>query len=172
MNQKIKQIGIFLIRVYDNVCDVCAYISAGMMLVMTLNIGYEVTMRYIFIRPTSWVNDFTDYTLLYTTFLAGAWLLKHGGHVNLTYLTDRLSQRSKRIMEAITSILGAIVCVFVICYGTADSWSAFERGIYIDRPTAVPKYLIIGVIPFGCLLLFVQFVRNIFKSLSVLEDRP
>lgn len=165
MDQKIKQIGIFLLRVHDCFRDGCFYISAWMMLAMALIIGYEVFMRYFLMRPTSWVDDCVDYTLLYTTFLSSVWILKHGEHVNLTVLTSRLSPRSQRIMEVISSLFGATVCAFIIWYGAADTWNAFERDIVVNRPVQVPKYLFLGIIPFSYLLLLVQFVRNAFKSL-------
>jgi TRAP-type C4-dicarboxylate transport system permease small subunit len=170
MNEKIKQIGIFLLRAHDSLCKWCAHISAWMILVMTLSIAYEVLVRYFFIRPTSWVSDFTDYTLLYITFLSSAWLLKLDQHVSLTVLLEQLSPRSRRVMEVVSSVLGAIVCGFIIWYGVADSWDAFARHIKVDRPLPVPKYLLLAVIPFGCLLLLVQFFRNAFRSLSALKD--
>lgn len=169
MNEKIKQIGLFLLRVHDSLCEGCAHLSAWMILGMTLSIAYDVLMRYFFIRPTSWVGDFTDYTLLYITFLASAWLLKRDQHVNLTFLIEHLSPRPRRVMEIASSVFGAIVCGFIFWYGVADSWDAFARQIKVDRPLPIPKYLLLGVIPFGCLLLLVQFLRNAFRSWSALK---
>jgi len=167
--KKIRSFGTFLLKVYDRLSDGCAHIAAWMMLGMALSIAYEVVLRYFFVRPTIWVADFTDYIMLYTTFFASAWLLKEGGHVRLTILADRLSPRSRALMEMITSIVAAIVCGFIIWYGVRDSWDAVEKGITVPRPIAVPKYILLGVIPFGCLLLLVQFMRNAFKSLSSLK---
>ena len=169
MNQKIRNLGIFFLRVHDRLCDGCAYLATWMMLGMALILGYEVTVRYFFIRPTIWVMDFTDYIMLYSTFFVSAWLLKHDGHVRLTIVYEYLSPRSRQVSDMINAFIGAIVCGFVIWYGVRDTWDAVEKSISLPRPVPVPKYLVLGVIPFGCLLLFVQFLRNGFKFLRDLK---
>ncbi len=169
MNQKVRNLGISFLRVHDRLCDGCAYLATWMMLGMALILGYEVTVRYFFIRPTIWVMDFTDYIMLYSTFFVSAWLLKHDGHVRLTIVYEYLSPRSRQFSDMINAFIGAIVCGFVIWYGVKDTWDAVEKSISLPRPVPVPKYLILGVIPFGCLLLFVQFLRNGFKFLRDLR---
>jgi C4-dicarboxylate transporter DctQ subunit len=169
MNQKIRRTGTFLLKVHDRLCDGCARAAAWIMLGMALIITYEVLARYFFNRPTIWVSDFTDYIMLYSTFFVSAWLLKHDGHVRLTIVLEHLSQRTRVVMEMVNSFIGAIVCGFVIWYGVADVWDAVINSIVLARPLPVPKYLVLGVIPFGCLLLSVQFLRDAFKSLNDLK---
>jgi len=169
MNQKIRRLGIFCLRVHDHLRDGCAFLAAWMMLGMALILGYEVVVRYFFIRPTIWAVDFTDYIMLYSTLFVSAWLLKREGHVRLTILYDHLSPRSRQVSDMVNSFIGAIVCGFVIWYGVWDTWDAVEKCIVLPRPVPVPKYLVLGVIPFGCLLLCVQFLRNGFKFLRDLK---
>jgi TRAP-type C4-dicarboxylate transport system permease small subunit len=164
-DKHLKRTGEILLAIHDRLCDGLAWISAWMVLAMCLGMVYEVCMRYFFIRPTRWSADFTDYALLYTTFLSAAWLAKHGEHVNLTYLLDHLSPRSRHVMEAMGSFFCALVCAFIIWYGARDTIDAFSRGITMVRPIAIPKWPILGVVPFGCFLVFVQFVRNACRSL-------
>ena len=168
--KRLKRIGQFLLTIHDRLCDGLAWISAWMILAMCLGMVYEVCMRYFFIRPTRWSADFTDYALLYTTFLSAAWLAKHGEHVNLTYLLDHLSPRPRHVMEASGSFFCALVCAFIIWYGARDTLDAFSRGITMVRPIAIPKWPILGVVPLGCLLVFVQFIRNGFRSLRASRD--
>ena len=166
ITQKIEATGIFLLKVHDRICYGCAYIGAWMMLGMAFIVAYEVTSRYFLNKPTSWAGDFTDYILFYSTFLAAAWLLKQRGHVNLTILLARFSERSQMVIQMINSFIGAIVSAIVIWYGVSDAWDAMVKGIVIDRAIIVPKYLLIGIIPVGFLLVFVQFIRDAFKSLQ------
>jgi TRAP-type C4-dicarboxylate transport system permease small subunit len=169
LNQKIKRGGVSFFRIYDYFCNVCAHISAWMMLIMALIITYEVIVRYFFVRPTIWVSDTADYIMLYSTFLISAWLLKHDGHVRLTFLLDHLSSRSRLKMEVVNSFIGAFLCAIIFWYGLADTLDAFAKNIEISRPFAIPKYPIIGVIPLGFLLLFLQFLRKAFNTISFLK---
>jgi TRAP-type C4-dicarboxylate transport system permease small subunit len=166
---KLRQTGIFLLRVHDRICDGCYRVAAWMIFSMAVIMCYEVLVRYFFNRPTIWVADFTDYIMLYSTFFISAWLLKHDGHVRLTILYEHLSKRSRQISDMINSFIGAIVCGFVFWYSARDTWDAVKKSISLPRAVPVPKYLILGVISFGCLLLLVQFLRNGFKFLRDLE---
>src|SRR4030042_6749591 len=170
VNRKVRRIGVIFLRVHDRLCDGGAHVSAWLMLAMALIISYEVVVRYFFDRPTIWVVDFSDYIMLYSTFFVSAWLLKHDGHIRLTILLEYLSPRSQRIIDTINSFIGAAVCGFVMWYGVADVLDAVDKSIVLPRPIPVPKSLILGVIPFGCLLLFVQFLRKGFKILASLKD--
>lgn len=169
MNQKIERKVPFLLRVHDRLCYGCAYISAWMMLGIALSISYEVLVRYFFSSPTKWVDDFTDYTLLYTTLLTSTWLLKKGEHVRLTFLLDRLSPRPRRVMEVISSFICAIVCGYVMWYGAADTWDSIKNSILLPRTILVPRYYIICIIPFGFLMLLVQFVRDAIELLGTIN---
>jgi C4-dicarboxylate transporter, DctQ subunit len=169
MIQMISRLGIFLLRLYDHLCDGCAHVAAWMMLAMAVGINYEVVSRYFFFKPTIWASDTADYILLYTTFFASAWLLKEKGHVYLTFLTDHLSPKSQLIMEVVNSLICAIVCGFLVYYGAAGSWEAFEKKFIVSRPFGVPQFLLLGVIPFGFILLLVQFVRDAFNSIRAFK---
>jgi len=169
MTHKIKKITIFLLKIHDGLCDGCYHAAAWMMLALALIISYEVLARYFFNRPTLWAADFTDYIMLYSTFFVSAWLLKRQGHINLTIWTDKLSPRAKLVSNTINSLIGAIVCGFVIWYGARDTWDAIAKNMWLARPVPVPKFFVLGVIPFGFVLLFVQFLRDAFKHLGELR---
>lgn len=169
MNHKTKKITISLLKIHDGLCDGCYHAAAWMMLALALIISYEVIVRYFFNRPTLWVADFVDYIMLYSTFFMSAWLLKRQGHINLSILTERLSPRSKLVSNTINSLIGAVVCGFIIWYGVRDTWDAAVRNIWFARPVPVPKSLILGVIPFGFVLLFAQFLRDAFKHIGELR---
>jgi len=169
MNYEKKKRDFVLLRIFNLISDACAHLAAWMMLWMALIITFEVTVRYFFNSPTSWVNDFTDYTMLYSTFFIAAWLLKHGGHVRLTILSEHLSPRSEKILEIINYFIGAIVCGILFFYGIIDVLDAIEKNIELARPFPVPKYLILMVIPFGFLILLFQFLIDLFKFFKELR---
>lgn len=171
MNQKIRRKGISFLNACDHFCDICAHASAWMMLAIALIISYEVVVRYFFNRPTIWVDDFTDYLLVYSTFGVSTWILRNDGHVRLTIILEHLSKRSQLVLDIINSCIGAVMCAFVVWFGVADTLDALVKSIEIPRPLPVPKYLIIWVIPFGFLLLFYQFLKNAFKFLKALKTR-
>ncbi len=169
MELKIKNGIMLLSSIYDSLCDLSAYVATWMMFGMAIIITYEITARYFFTRPTVWVSDFTDYIMLYTTFLASAWLLKHDGHVRLTILIEHLSPKAKLIMNVINSSISVIVCGVIFWFVALDSLDALRRNIVVPRPVAIPKYVFLGVISFSFLLLLFGFLRNALRSIRELQ---
>ena len=57
--------------------------NAGMVLLflMMLSVCWEVFSRYYLGRGTAWVIEFSEYSILFMTFLGTAWLLRKDGHV-------------------------------------------------------------------------------------------
>jgi TRAP-type C4-dicarboxylate transport system permease small subunit len=169
-NHKLKQAGIFLLKVHDRIIDGFVHIASWMTFAVTLGITYEIVSRYFFGRPTEWAEDFTDYTLIYMTFLAAAYLGREGGHVNLTYLLEHFHGRRLHVTQAVNNYICALVCAFIIWYSAVDTLDSIINGVTVNRALAIPKYYVIGVIPVGVFFLFVQFIRNGFRSLAMPED--
>ena len=142
---------------HDAVSKGCFYFSAALILALTINIGYEVVSRYFFSSPTAWALDFSEYILIYSTFLAAPWLLKLGGHVSINVVVDHLGARSRLLIEMLTGIVGWAVTVIVTLQIGLDTVDAFSRNILIVRPILIPKYAIMWVIPFGAMLLSFYF---------------
>jgi TRAP-type C4-dicarboxylate transport system permease small subunit len=59
-----------LSRAYDRLIVAMAYLAGLLIIGMSLWISYEVVARYVFLRPTIWAADLSEYTLLWSTFLA------------------------------------------------------------------------------------------------------
>ena len=129
---------------------------------MLLIVNYEVVARYVLNRPTPWMLEIVEYALLYIAFLGAAWLLKEDGHIKLDIVLERLNPRVQAWFNIITSIIGAIICLFITWYGVKVTWDLYHSGQYFAAFLKPPKYIIIMIVPAGCFLLFVQFLRRTY----------
>jgi len=161
MKEKFKRWASAILRMHDWLSEYCFIIGAVTLLVLTLSIGYEVVVRYFFNSPTAWAMDFSEYILIYSTFFAASWLLKTDGHTSVTVVVDFLGRKSRLVVEFIAFVISAVVCSVLTYQGVVDTWDAFQREVMIVRPIVVPKYIILWVIPFGCLMVFIYFIRKI-----------
>jgi C4-dicarboxylate transporter DctQ subunit len=155
-----------ILKIHEHLCHGLFWAGGFLLFFAALATCYDVSMRYIFNRPTSWSIDFVEYCLLYSTFLGAAWILKMDGHVRMTIFLDKLETNRRRWAEITNSIIGGLACLFLAVQGTIETWDAYSRGIIIVRPVAVPKWTILWVIPFGLFLFCTYFARNVFSLLS------
>ena len=73
----------------------CAAAAAVVLIFMTISVNYEIIMRYFLNNPTLWVNRASCFSLIYITFLGGAWVLAKEGHVRIEVLLDALPLKAQ-----------------------------------------------------------------------------
>jgi TRAP-type C4-dicarboxylate transport system permease small subunit len=146
--------------VFDGLNTALTYLAVGLLLLMTVSVGYEVFMRYFRNQPTAWVVDFSEYALLYLALLPAAWVLGEEGHVRIDLVERVLPGRARLLLNTVTSVVGVAVCAIFCWSSAALTWDTFRSGEILFRAIHVPKWLIIAAIPIGMLLLTIQFGRR------------
>ena len=144
--------------------------NAGMVLLflMMVSVCWEVFSRYFLGKGTTWVIEFSEYTILFMTFLGTAWLLKEDGHVEMDIVVNRLSSGKQRILQAGSSITCTLVCLALAWSGADVALDHLQRGLHQPTLVAPPDFPLFAVIPTGFLLLAVQFAR---RARNVITDK-
>lgn len=151
--------------IFDRIIDLFAGAAGVIVLFLIASICAEIVMRYFLNRPLAWVVEISETNLLYLTFLGAAWVLKREGHVKVDIVVSRFRPGIQALFNAISSILGAAVCLVLIWYGAQETWSHFVRGLYLPD-THMPIAPILLIIPLGSFLFFIQFLRQTRKYLN------
>ena len=150
--------------VFDMIIDGMAFMAGILLLLVTLFVSYAVIVRYLHFRPPVWVLQYTEYALLWITFLGAAWLLREGGHIRIDTVMAMLNPRYLRKVEIMDNILGCIVCFAIFGFGTFHTMDLFQRGIMDVKGVSVPKFAFFLIIPLGGLTLTIQFARDFFRQ--------
>lgn len=146
---------------FDHLLDALAYLAGMLIFVITFFVCGSVVIRYLGFRPPIWVLQFTEYGLLWFTFLAAAWLLRHNGHIRIDTLTSRLRPKAHKAIQVVDDVLGFIVSMVIFIFGTVHTIELAQRGIMEVKGLTVPKAPFFVIIPIGGLVLAIQFARNI-----------
>jgi TRAP-type C4-dicarboxylate transport system permease small subunit len=95
------------------------------------------------------------------TFLAAAYGLKDGAHINIDLITRLLPPRINVRLSIVTSALSLIFCIIIAWKGWEMWWEAFSKGWKSESvwsfPLAVPYFFL----PLGMTLLSLQYVIQI-----------
>jgi len=148
--------------IFDRVNDVCVFLAILLLIYPMITISADALMRYLLNQPQKWVSETTELCLPLITFLGSAWLLKRDEHVKMDIVLNRLSPRQLTIVNIITSILGAIICLTLVLYGAKVSWEQFQIN-YFTPLLEIPTAPLLAIIPVGSFLLFIQFLIRIFE---------
>ncbi|MFC2019156.1 TRAP transporter small permease [Chloroflexota bacterium] len=155
-----------IMAVFDRLNTVLAILAAIIIVFLMLAVSLDVSLSKSLNQPIDWMMEVTALCLLWITFLATAWLLKREGHVRLDIVLTRLNPRPQAMLTVVTSIISAIVCLILAVYGTQATWEHIQRGTIETLAIAIPSSVYLGIIPFGSLLLFIQFVRRSYHHLE------
>lgn len=147
-------------RLLDLAIDACALAATLILAALVVCVSVEIVMRYLVGQPTRWVNEFSEYALLWLAFLAGPWVLREEAHVKIEMLTDVLSPAWRHRFHVTTSVVGAAVCALFCWVSAAYVWEVFGTGEFLFKSVQLPKWAVMAVMPPGLALLAVQFLRR------------
>lgn len=154
--------------IFDHTIKLSVILAMLVLMSILLIITAQVVLR-LFGYTTIWVNEVTEYFLLYIVFLGTAWVLKKEGHIKMDLVLVRLRPRAQVLLNIITSILCAIICLAIVWYGAKITWEFFQIGYIGPGLLRIPQAPIVVIIPVGSLLLFIQFLRRTHGYLGRLK---
>lgn len=151
---------------FDWICTILAILAALLILLIFVLVNAEVFIRGFTSHSIIWMIEICEYCLLFITFLGTAWLLKRGGHVTVDLVISRLRSKPQTVVKIISSIIGVIVSLIITWYGARVTLDHFQTGYTIAGGIEPPSFIIQTVIPVGCLLLSIQFIRMTYAYIK------
>jgi TRAP-type mannitol/chloroaromatic compound transport system permease small subunit len=140
---------------------------AWAIMIMTLGTGYEVFVRYVLNRPTSWAFDLS-YIMYGTLFMmAGAYTLSRDGHVRGDFLYRLWRPRTQASVELVLYFLfffpGVTALVLSGWKYAARSWRFQE--VSVNSPAGIPIFQFKMIIVAAGVLLFIQGIAQVFRCI-------
>ena len=90
-------------------------------------IFYEVVMRYIFFRPTLWVNEMSLWAggIIFVT--AGLYAMQQRSHIRIFVLYDMVPSWARRLFDILSAVCVAIFAFAVLWGGFGEAAAKFAR---------------------------------------------
>lgn len=110
---------------------ICIFIFAFIVVVGT----YQIVTRYVFNSPSTTSEELLTYSFTWLALLSAALVFGRRDHMAMTFLYDRLSESTARIISILNEILVLLFAAIVLIYG----------GISITRLTATQVTASLGI---------------------------
>ena len=125
-------------------------------------IFYEVLLRYLFFRPTLWVNEMSLWIAGGIYLTAGLYSLQQRSHIRIFILYDLAPKWLRKVFDTLSVICVCIFAFAVIWGGYGEAYAKFMRwetfGTAFDPPIpATVKPLILITL----LILAIQSISNL-----------
>jgi TRAP-type mannitol/chloroaromatic compound transport system permease small subunit len=128
---------------------------------------YEVIARYVFNSPTNWAHEsmFLMFGMQYL--IAGGFVLREGAHVRVDVIYNHFSNRTKAMVDVITSIFFFIFMLTLLVTGWTFFYDSYEVNEVSISEWGIQYWPIKLALSIGALLLLIQGVAQLIKDILV-----
>lgn len=154
---------------FNKTADIIGHVTAGLMVLMMLNVFYDVIMRYFFNTGSIAMQEMEWHLFSMVILLGISYSLKEDGHVRVDVIYDRLAVKKK----ALINIIGAFVFLipFSIFIGTGSFgfvMEAYASGEISGDPGGLThRWIIKAFIPLAFYLLVFVSIGFIIKNINL-----
>ena len=132
---------------------------------------YEVIARYVFNKPTVWALTISLYLFGISVLIAGAYVLRRGGHVRVDVLYAKWSPRTQAIVDLLTFTIFFVFCFILF-------WKGMEvagKAIAVRETSRLsqwehPVYWLKAIVPLGAGLILLEgltkYIRDIITAVT------
>ncbi|RXK12696.1 C4-dicarboxylate ABC transporter permease [Halarcobacter mediterraneus] len=165
-------------RAFNKFADFIGTITAIAMVLMILNVFYDVIMRYFFKTGSIAMQEMEWHLFSVIILLGVAYTLKEDGHVRVDLVYDKFSPKRKALINMVGSVL--FILPIALLVGLSSINNAHEAYLSMEQsgdPGGLPyRWIVKSLIPLSFFLLIITtigfFIRNlnIYKGLHPMDE--
>jgi len=162
----------FFINSLRKTIDAVGNLCSLLMILMILNVFYDVVMRYFF-NDVSIAMQELEWHLFAAMFMFGiGYTLKEDGHVRVDVFYDHFSKRNKVLVNLVGSIFFALpITVLILYYGWGYTYEAYQMGEGSADPGGLPhRWIVRSIIPISSIYLIACITYVVIEQVSALKS--
>ena len=160
---------ISLERKLDKLIDCLGNILVVFLLLMILNVFYDVIMRYVFHNSSIAMQEMEWHLFSIVILFGVSYSLKEDAHVRVDFIYDKLGVKTKAMINIIGTILFLVPFTLLIIYGSY----AFVMDSYVTNETSSDPgglkhlWMIKAAIPISMTILLLEAFHYIIKNINI-----
>lgn len=156
-------------KIIDKFSNAIGYIATALMFLMLINVFYDAIIRYFF-KSGSIAMQEMEWHLFSVVFMFGiAYALKEDGHVRVDIIYDRLSPRTKAVINIAGTLLLLLPLSLLIIHGS--TWFVHEayslNEISGDPGGLHYRWMIKAVIPISFIFLIISAAGFVLRNINI-----
>jgi TRAP-type transport system small permease protein len=160
-----------LSRWYGRLLDGMLTAAGLLLLVMTMMIGADVSLRNIGAGGVPPSNELAEDSLYLITLLAAPGLLRQGQHIRVDIVLKVLPLRIGWLMEWAGDVIGLVCCLVFVWYGMSVAATSYSDGALSIKTLVLPEWWLLAPMPVAFALLAIEFGFRMHRLASA-ERRP
>ena len=146
-------------KVSDFVDKICGVLCIVMLSAMVLLTGAQILCRLWF-TALSWSEEMTRYLLVWSTFIGGSIVYKHGGHISVTLVQDLFPAALQKSLHLLVHLICGPFCGVAVYFG---SKYMNLQGNQLSAALRIPMRLMYMAIPLACMVIELHILDAILQ---------
>ena len=121
---------------------------------------FEVILRYVFNSPTQWIALTIQFSMVLLACVAGPYALNNNEFVKLDVFYERLSNRTKAIVDTFPSVLTYLYLYVLITRGFDAAFASFRRLEMTPTSVQLPVYPLKFAIPIAAIITMLVVLKK------------
>jgi len=122
-----------------------------------------------FFTSIYFAEELSELLVILTTFAGVSYSVRKAMHIRMGAILDAMSPDWQRRCLILISLVSALVMLVLTWFAWRYLANAYARG-HTSPALRVPKWTFYVIIPVGCGLAVIQYLRTVYRNLS--EDEP
>ncbi|MGO1183298.1 MAG: TRAP transporter small permease [Micrococcaceae bacterium] len=152
-----------MMRFNQSIDRVLSYVSAVVLIIAVLHVVAHALMRSFFTAPIYGTNEIVTYWYLPIIVLLGIPAAQlQSEHINVTLVTERMSNRMQRLLRRFSALISLALCVGFAWYGFGEAMDKFSVGATAGV-TNIITWPVYFVVPVGFIVLGYLYAIHLFR---------
>ncbi len=143
-----------------------AFIASLLLIVLTLLILIEISLRSFFNTSTMRSDEYSGYLYLALVCFGFGYTFFKDGHIRITVLTSRLKTKASSLVDIFAGIATLGVLFFALYRTVLLTWDSFQTGVVSEGVSATPIYLAQLSLPIGFVLFIIAVMAFIVERIK------
>ncbi len=156
-------------KIMDRIIDAIGYAAGVLLVLMILNVVYDVVMRYAFHESSIAMQEMEWHLFAVIILFGTGYALRHNAHVRVDFLYDKFSYKTKALINIFGTILFLVPLALLIAYGSYDFvMDAYTSGEISEDPGGLThRWIIKGMIPLAFVFLIFCAVNYVISNINI-----
>jgi len=152
---------VLILKKFDYIEEFLLVLSLSIMVI--INFG-NVVSRYILHKSWSFSEEIMVYLFVYSTFIGAAVAFKRGSHLGVTWLSEKLPKKGRKILIVFSSITTIALMMVLLKFGI----QMVRNQIMYNQTTpalGMPEWISGISIPIGAALIGIRVLHKTFITI-------
>ncbi|MEJ2660420.1 MAG: TRAP transporter small permease subunit [Desulfobacteraceae bacterium] len=153
------------------IVDLVGYGLAAILILMVLNVAFDVMMRYLFHASSVGMQEMEWHLFSLVILFGVGFGLRHEGHVRVDFIYDRLSENKRARINILGTLFMLVPLAMLILAGSFGYVNdAFISGEISEDPGGLPyRWVIKSMIPLSFAFLLLSAAGYVLKNIEKLK---